>query len=301
MAKKRLSDLLREEAQGSDASDTSNDVSNDTSNDTSSNGEPEVETNAAIATVDTTAVDVDDEQSTDATDATDHDAESEDADADDHAKRSSRTTKAELNEIVTDLESKLDAARETETALNQQVQNLETDLQEQSVFVKQLQAKLEPAQQQIQELQAELKQQQKLTDQLQAELKQTQQLKQELAEAKQTILQLTEVNQNLQAAAASAASAPVPARSTPAQSGAAIVPRRGPFQRPIGASASLAAQPESVPELEDTNPARPAASHGISPQSYYHPEPKRLRRQSVVPAKSSQNSMLSDDDIGWVD
>ncbi len=294
MAKKRLSDLLREEAQGSDANDTSNDASNDAS----SNGEPEIETNAAIATVDTTAVDVDEEQPADTAEA--NDSESEDADADDHAKRSSRTTKAELNEIVTDLESKLDAARETEASLNQQVQNLETDLQEQSVRVKQLQAKLEPAQQQIQELQAELKQQQKLTDQLQSELKQTQQLKQELAEAKQTILQLTEVNQNLQAAAASTA-APVPARSTSARPGAAIVPRRGPIQRPIGASAALAAQPESVPELEDTNPARPAASHGINPQSYYHPEPKRLRRQSIVPAKSSQNSMLSDDDIGWVD
>lgn len=297
MAKKRLSDLLREEAQGSD----SNDISNDTSNDASSNEESEVETNAAIATVDTTAVDVDDDQSTDAADATDQDVELEDADADDHAKRSSRTTKAELNEIITDLEAKLDAARETESTLNQQVQNLEADLQEQSVLVKQLQAKLEPTQQQIQELQAELKQQQTLTNQLQTELKQTQQLKQELAEAKQTILQLTEVNQNLQSSAAAAAAVPVPARSTPARPGAAIVPRRGPIQRPIGASASLAAQPESVPELEDTNPARPAASHGINPQSYYHPEPKRLRRQSIVPAKSSQNSMLSDDDIGWVD
>ncbi|MGP1382812.1 MAG: hypothetical protein ACTS2F_04580 [Thainema sp.] len=293
MAKKRLSDLLREEAQAPDSTDQSPDQSND--------AEPEVETNAAIATVDTTAVDVDDQPSDQfSTTSSEADFDEADDDTDDHVKRSSRTTKAELNDMITDLESKLDAARETESALNQQVQDLEADLQEQSVMVKQLQAKLDPTQQQIQDLQAELKQQQKLTHQLQTELNQTQQLKQELAEAKQTILQLTEVNQNLQS---SAASAPVSARSTPAPArpGAAIVPRRGPIQRPVATSASLTAQPESVPELEDTNPARPVASHGINPQSYYHPEPKRLRRQSVVPAKSTQNSMLSDDDIGWVD
>lgn len=268
MTKKRLSDLLREEVQKSE------DAATPTSNQADSESAPAAQTESADqgpATLDVVAEEV---VETDATDS------AEEAGA---KKRTSRTTKAELDQMVTELEQDLEATRDREAALQKQVADLQADLQEQQVLVRQLTAKLEPANQRVNSLKSELEEHKSLVKRLQTDLQQVDQLKAELAEAKQMILQLSEANTQANTQKAT----------------------HKPAARPVGLdplrSASLAKapnrQPVSVPELEDNTPSPP-----VDPNTY-QPGLKHLRRQSIRPSSlpPKQSSMLSDDDIGWVD
>jgi chromosome segregation ATPase len=275
MTKKRLSDLLREEVQKSE--DAATPASDQADSESASASQTE-SADQGPATLDVVAEEVVDADATD----------SEEAGT---KKRTSRTTKAELDQMVTELEQELEATQGREADLQKQVSDLQADLQEQQVLVRQLTAKLEPANQRMNSLKSELEEHKTLVKRLQTDLKQVDQLKAELAEAKQMILQLSEANTQAKTQA-----------SPQANTQKAITK---PAARPVGLdplrSASLAKtpsrQPVSVPELEDNIPSPP-----VDPNTY-QPGLKRLRSQSIRPSSlpPKQSSMLSDDDIGWVD
>lgn len=167
MNKKRLSDLLRDEAEKSPETESIEEVVNNLEVDTTlSDIEPLDETLDEHSPVNTTS----------------------------RARRTS-PTKAELETTLTELQEALQAAQMREESLGQQIADLQLELQEQKLLVKNLQPILE----------------------------QTNQLKTELEQAKKVILQLSEIN------SASTQSAIAPkkesqANSKPTQS--AITPRK---------------------------------------------------------------------------
>lgn len=274
MTKKRLSDLLREEVQKGDEAE-----------------QPEA------ATIDVSHQAVEDAADTDSSDDESPDADGTETTA--SQKRTSRTTKAELNDMVTELEAQLAASQQREADFQQQIKDLQTDLQEQQVLVRQLTAKLDPANRQVETLKTDLESQKALMKRLQSDLEQANKLKDELAEARQVILQLSESNTQLQESAKAPTRSPQPdfrsAPTAPAPAAPAPAPlARTSSSRPL--MSSPAAQPVSVPELEDNTPSPPLDPHR------YQPALKKLREQSVrhdVP--KPKPSMLSDDEIGWVD
>jgi hypothetical protein len=279
MAKKRLSDVLREEAQKtSESSDVWEPQKQD-------DRLPEAAAETLETTVETTAIDaeaanmeaIDTEAS-----RVPEDSESEEQSAAEAAKpvssashRRASSTKADLESLVAELRTALDDARKTaqatETALQQQVAALQADLQTQ----------------------------QGLTQKLQTDLREFQQLKTELEDAKKMILRLSQVNTKPTPAAEPKPVSPLPA----AQPKAAAQPKTA--LRP----GIQAAEPELEPSLSRVVKAPPQGSSRDRPNLHQtalrqildHPtQPGSLPVMSSEKVEKKE-SKLSEPDMGWVD
>lgn len=159
MARKNLSDLLRQEAQKSPNSEAET-VKND----------DKIIDVPALATVEVAAEEVKEEASDDKT-----------------AAKRSTYTKAELETTVAELQATLETAKETEANGQKEISELRSQLKKSQ----QNEQKLEK---QLAELRSEIESQKKLLKQQEQKLEKTNQMKKELDEAKKTSLQLANAN-----------------------------------------------------------------------------------------------------------
>lgn len=165
------------------------------------------------------------------------------------ASRRHGPTKAELEATIAELRSTLqqtqDAAQQQEATLQQQITHLTSEVASQQVLI----------------------------EQLQTEVQQVQSLKAQLEEARKVILQLSQVNAQ-----------PAP---------------------PLTASsASLGSSPAAEPELESTQPVRPApkpTSTSSKHQTALRQVLAHPTQPGSLPKMSSEESKLSETDMGWVD
>lgn len=160
MARKNLSDLLRQEAQKSPNSEAET-VKND----------DKIIDVPALATVEVAAEEVKEEASIDDKTA---------------AKRSTHT-KAELETTIAELQATLETAKETEANGQKEIAELRSQLKKSQ----QNEQKLEK---ELAELRSEIESQKKLLKQQEQKLEKTNQIKKELDEAKKTSLQLANAN-----------------------------------------------------------------------------------------------------------
>lgn len=160
MARKNLSDLLRQEAQKSPNSEEET-VKND----------DKIIDVPALATVEVAAEEVTEEASNNDKTA---------------AKRSTHT-KVELESTVTELQAALETAKENEANEQKEIAELRSQLKK----AQQNEQKLEK---QLAELRSEVENQKKLLKQQEQKLEKTNQMKKELDEAKKTSLQLANAN-----------------------------------------------------------------------------------------------------------
>lgn len=192
MARKRLSDLLREEAGKPTGKGASTDGKANTSAPVESpTPEPSLESGA---TIEVEAVPVTEEH-------------------------------PELETLVAELKAAVEQAEQREAGLNQQVHDLKAELKTQTADLKQAKSQLEKAERHSDQLETEMNAQAAEVKQLQSSLQtaaqKTKQLEAELTEAKQAALHLAEANsklaQELEALKPPAKAPAKPSAETPAK------------------------------------------------------------------------------------
>ncbi|MBF2072598.1 MAG: hypothetical protein IGS50_02370 [Synechococcales cyanobacterium C42_A2020_086] len=245
MARKRLSDLLREEANKSPADASLSETPANESHAQPAAPASTKETHRQEAIPDAEATEHSSLNSSNGTPAGAIAA----APSDPATSRRHSPTKAELEATIAELRSTL---QQTQDAAQQQEATL---------------------QQQITHLTSELASQQALIEQLQTEVQQVQSLKAQLEEARKVILQLSQVN---------AQPAP-PLKASPASPGSS---------------------PAAEPELETTQPVRPVPKPTSTPSKHQIALRQMLAHPTQpgsLPKMSSEESKLSETDMGWVD
>ncbi|HEY9699746.1 MAG TPA: hypothetical protein V6D10_20970 [Trichocoleus sp.] len=263
MVKKRLSDLLREEAQ----------KSGEAASEQSENQQTEGTIAPAAEKANEPAKAAPEAEPPEAAQPVEPEASPEEPS---HQRKSS-PTKVELEGLVAELKAALAASRQTtqqqEDALNQQITTLQASLQDQ----------------------------QSLIEKLQTEVQQAQSLKKELEEAKQMILQLSQANAKPAPAAPAAPAVSAPSSYQPialspmkppsAQSAEPeLEASRIKLDQPTGADGKLV--PGNPPKYQQElrrildHPTRPSA---VPPMS------------SDAIKEKEQEKKLSDTDMGWVD
>jgi hypothetical protein len=279
MARKRLSDLLREEAKK--PADVAADVADA--------GATNADATGAGATGAVTPASSPASGTDPAPDAT-------------ASNRSNSAPQADLEGAIAELQSTLEterrSAQQQQDSLQKEKAQLQSQLQAQMDLVQTLKAET----QQIQQLKTDLAV-------AQADTQPIQQLKAELEEARKVILQLSEANQHLQAQLKAQPAQPLADKTQPAKTQPAKTQSAAPKPMPLPSS------PE--PGLEKTQPKRQPAPTGIVPMPgrdlpkgreplqhevalrkiLDHPTP----RTALPEMPSEKDSKLGETDIGWMD
>jgi DNA polymerase III alpha subunit (gram-positive type) len=313
MAKKRLSDLLREEGKKSET-DAEQESAKGQAKKQPEPDTPEPDAIDASKPIDVTAEVVTSQAELvegfvaelKAAEPTDDSSTDDSLDeASDKPPQLPDELKAELEATVLRLKQDIEAARqiaqETETVFNQQIADLQGKLAERDKTIQLLQVE-------IQQVAQQAEQQVKQNSQNQLD-----RLKAELEEARQTILQLSQAN------------APKPQSAAPARSSLyppAPPPRPGSLSRssvpPVLSSPTIlpstrAAEPELEPSKSQLvmplrSPARPPAGRPTLHELELHKvldhptQPGSLPPMSSEPKPAEKEEIkLSDTDVGWMD
>ncbi|HEY9615750.1 MAG TPA: hypothetical protein V6C64_02845 [Microcoleaceae cyanobacterium] len=167
----------------------------------------------------------------------------------------------ELETLVAELKTAVEQAEQREAELKQQVHDLKAELKTQAIDLKQAKSQLETAERHNDQLETEMNAQAAEIKQLQSSLKTTEQkakqLDAELTEAKQAALQLAEANSKLTQALEASKQSAKPAAKLAAQ------PAAKPAAQPVARPVSPATQPapltpaDSFRQLQERSLAHP--------------------------------------------